>query len=81
MFSDNSLLAHTDTLSLPHHPLAGIFISSETPKERDPMKSFRVVRSQSQISTDSRRSLSEGFNLLPKNTYTDTGLSLLWFKG
>lgn len=33
------------------------------------MKSFLVVRSQSQISTDSRRSLSEGFSLL-QDTHT-----------
>lgn len=50
-----------------YHPLAGIFISSDTPKERDPMKSFLVVRSQSQTSTDNRRSLSVGFNLLKKD--------------
>lgn len=49
-----------------YHPLAGIFISSDTPKESDPMKSFLVVRSQSQTSTDNRRSLSVGFNLLKK---------------
>lgn len=55
---------HARSHDFSYHPLAGIFISSETPKEREPMKSFRVVRSQSQISTDSRRSLSEGFNLL-----------------
>lgn len=64
-------------LDLPYHPLAGIFISSETPKEREPMKSFRVVRSQSQISTDSRRSLSEGFNLLQKNKHVHNTLSCL----
>lgn len=63
-------------LDLPYHPLAGIFISSETPKEREPMKSFRVVRSQSQISTDSRRSLSEGFNLL-QNKHIHNTLSCL----
>lgn len=61
---------HAGSHGLPYHPLAGIFISSETPKEREPMKSFRVVRSQSQISTDSRRSLSEGFNLLQRQTHT-----------
>lgn len=39
-------------------------MSSDTPKERAPMKSFLVVRSQSHTSTDSRRSLSVGFSLL-----------------
>lgn len=39
-------------------------MSSDTPKERAPMKSFLVVRSQSHTSTDRRRSLSVGFSLL-----------------
>ncbi len=34
---------------------------SEIPKDIDPIKSFREVRSQSQISTKSRLSLSSGF--------------------
>jgi len=47
-----------------YHPSTACFWSSEMPKEREPMKSFLLVRSQSQISTDSRRSLSASFNLL-----------------
>lgn len=47
-----------------YQPQTGDFISSETPKERAPMKSFLVVRSQSHTSTDSRRSLSVAFSLL-----------------
>lgn len=39
-------------------------MSSETPNDRAPMKSFLVVRSQSHTSIDSLRSLSEGFSLL-----------------
>jgi hypothetical protein len=34
---------------------------SEMPKDMEPMKSFLEVRSQSQISTRSLRSLSSGF--------------------
>ncbi len=40
------------------------FRSSEMPKDREPIKSFRLVKSQSQISTDSLRSLSDSFRLL-----------------
>lgn len=47
-----------------YQPQTGDFISSETPKDRAPMKSFLVVRSQSHTSTDSRRSLSVAFSLL-----------------
>lgn len=39
-------------------------MSSDTPKERAPMKSFLVVRSQSHTSTDSLRSLSVFLSLL-----------------
>ncbi len=39
-------------------------MSSDTPNDIDPMKSLRVVLSQSHTSTDSRRSLSAGFSLL-----------------
>lgn len=50
--------------SVSYQPQTGAFISSDTPKERAPMKSFLVVRSQSHTSTDSLRSLSVGFSLL-----------------
>ncbi len=48
----------------PHHPSTPCFRSSEMPKDREPIKSFRLVKSQSQISTDSLRSLSDSFRLL-----------------
>lgn len=47
-----------------HHPSTPCFCSSDIPKEREPMKSFLLVRSQSQTSTDRRRSLSLSFRLL-----------------
>lgn len=47
-----------------YHPSTPCFNSSEIPKDRDPMKSFLLVRSQSQTSTDRRRSLSLSFSLL-----------------
>lgn len=46
------------------HPAVGALMSSDTPKDMDPMKSFRVVRSQSHTSMDRRRSLSNAFSLL-----------------
>lgn len=46
-------------------------MSSDTPNDMDPMKSFRVVRSQSHTSMDRRRSLSDAFSLL--STYTQSG--------
>lgn len=49
---------------LSHHPFTPCFWSSEMPKDREPIKSFRLVKSQSQISTDSLRSLSDSFRLL-----------------
>lgn len=55
-----------------YQPQTGDFISSETPKERAPMKSFLVVRSQSHTSTDSRRSLSVAFSLLHDTRTTRT---------
>lgn len=63
MMYQYSLLIYQGTS---HHPHAGIFMSSDTPKEREPMKSFRVVRSQSHTSTDNLLSLSVGFNLLQR---------------
>ena len=54
-----------------YQPQTDDFMSSETPKERAPMKSFLVGLSQSHTSTDSRRSLSEGFSLLQKAETTD----------
>lgn len=41
-------------------------MSSLIPNDNEPMKSFRDVRSQSQTSTESRRSLSAGSRLLEK---------------
>ena len=46
------------------HPQAGALMSSDTPKDMEPMKSFLVVRSQSHTSTDNLRSLSIIFSLL-----------------
>lgn len=40
----------------------------------EPMKSLRVVLSQSHTSTERRRSLSDGFNLLHTNTHEKTHL-------
>lgn len=45
-------------------------MSSDTPKDMEPMKSLRVVLSQSHTSTDRRRSLSNAFNLLRTRTQT-----------
>lgn len=50
------------------HPQCGALISSETPKDMEPMKSFRVVLSQSHTSMDKRLSLSDGFSLLHRDT-------------
>ena len=50
------------------HPQLGILSSSDTPNDMEPMKSLRVVRSQSHTSTDRRRSLSEAFSLLHAHT-------------
>lgn len=47
-----------------HHPSTPSFWSSEMPKDSDPMKSLRLVRSQSHTSTDRRRSLSYSFRWL-----------------
>lgn len=47
-----------------HHPSTPDFCSSEIPKDKEPMKSFLLVRSQSQISTDNRLSLSASFSWL-----------------
>lgn len=52
-----------------YQPQTGDFISSDTPKDSAPMKSLRVVRSQSQTSTDRRRSLSVAFSLLHTHTF------------
>lgn len=54
---------------LTHQPHTGALISSDTPKDMEPMKSLRVVLSQSHTSTDRRRSLSDAFNLLQKHTH------------
>ncbi len=59
---------------LTHQPFKGALISSDTPKDMEPMKSLRVVLSQSHTSTDRRRSLSNGFNLLHTNTHEKTHL-------
>lgn len=53
-----------DIISSPHHPSTPCFCSSEMPKESDPIKSFRLVKSQSHTSTDRRRSLSLSLSLL-----------------
>ena len=45
-------------------------MSSDTPKDKEPMKSFLVVRSQSHTSTDSLRSLSVALSLLENNKDT-----------
>lgn len=44
-------------------------MSSDTPKDMEPMKSFLVVRSQSHTSMDRRRSLSDAFSLLRTHTH------------
>lgn len=61
-----SFLSTTSLLPIltSYHPSTPCFCSSEIPKERDPMKSFLLVKSQSQTSTDRRRSLSLSFRLL-----------------
>lgn len=48
----------------PYHPSTPDFCSSEIPKDKEPMKSFLLVRSQSQISTDNLLSLSASFSWL-----------------
>lgn len=53
-----------------HQPHTGALMSSDTPKDMEPMKSLRVVLSQSHTSTDRRRSLSDAFNLLDTGTQT-----------
>lgn len=58
------------------HPHVGALMSSETPNDMEPMKSFLVVRSQSQISMDRRRSLSEAFSLLRTQRQTVRSLIL-----
>lgn len=45
-----------------YQPSTPAFCSSEIPNDRDPMKSFLLVRSQSQISTESLLSLSDSFS-------------------
>ena len=56
--------AKPTALSNLNQPSTGSFISSLIPNESEPMKSLREVRSQSQTSTDNRRSLSPGSSLL-----------------
>lgn len=53
-------------------PQVGALISSDTPNDMDPMKSLRVVRSQSHTSMERRRSLSAAFSLLSTHTHTHT---------
>lgn len=53
-----------------HQPHTGALMSSDTPKDMEPMKSLRVVLSQSHTSTERRRSLSDAFNLLHTHTQT-----------
>lgn len=48
----------------PYQPSKGPLNSSETPKDMAPMKSLRVVRSQSQTSMERRRSMSPGCRVL-----------------
>ena len=55
-------------LKITDHPMLGALMSSDTPNDMEPMKSFRVVRSQSHTSTDRRRSLSDAFSLLNTST-------------
>lgn len=57
------LFIHPSLLSS-YHPSTLCFWSSEMPKDSDPMKSLRLVRSQSHTSTDRRRSLSYSFRWL-----------------
>lgn len=52
-----------------YHPMAPCFCSSEMPKDMEPMKSFLLVKSQSQISTDRRRSTSVSLSLLTTKTH------------
>jgi len=61
-------------IKIPYHPHTGDFMSSDTPKDIEPMKSLRVVLSQSHTSTDSRRSLSAGFSLLEHTSIQDEAL-------
>ena len=42
----------------------GFLMTSEIPKDMEPIKSLRVVRSQSQTAISNRRSLSSGFKSL-----------------
>lgn len=60
----------TRVRNITDHPTVGALMSSDTPNDMDPMKSFRVVRSQSHTSMDRRRSLSDAFSLL--STYTQS---------
>lgn len=53
-----------------YHPSMPCFCSSEIPKDRDPMKSFLLVKSQSQTSTERRRSLSLSLRLLKHQRIT-----------
>lgn len=46
-------------------------IISDIPKESEPMKSFREVRSQSQTSINRRRSLSSAFSSLQEANWGD----------
>lgn len=69
-FPLGSLCAHSSAvLKHPHshHPSTPDFCSSEMPKDKEPMKSFLLVRSQSQISTDNRLSLSASFSWLQQS--------------
>lgn len=59
-------MGKAQSLSLTHslkHFLLTLMIS-DIPKDMEPMKSFREVRSQSQTSISNRRSLSSAFNSL-----------------
>lgn len=73
------LLIHSSLFSS-HHPSTPSFWSSEIPKDSDPMKSLRLVRSQSHTSTDRRRSLSYSFRWLEeKQGQSTTGWRPLVF--
>lgn len=74
MWENQQFVVFVVPVYLTHQPHRGALISSDTPKDMEPMKSLRVVLSQSHTSTDRRRSLSDGFNLLHTNMHEKTHL-------
>ena len=58
-----------------NQPSHGIFMTSDIPNDIEPMKSFLDVRSQSQHSTKSLRSLSSGFKGISSETSEKTYFS------